>query len=199
MSLTYKTEHDGMILSLTKSPGPKPDNFAELGIPRHPPKSGKFITNEPPFWDSNSLAGALRSLLRQVERRATSGVTFRLEYRPATKRLKDGRVEFAASQDLAFYSKAFDLARKIYPDLKPIAAARAWAHEFATFWNEDTQQEGYKLGGYIMKIGVSLWYNKRRYTSQKVVAEREWYKRYKKARGAKAVRRSGGVRHRKRT
>lgn len=177
-----------MILSITRAPGPKPDNFDELGIPRHPPKSGKFVTDEVPYWNSVDLAVHLRKLLALVSRRATSAVTFRIEYRIG-ERLKDGRFEYPASQDLLFFSRAFDLAGQIYPDLSPVAAARKWAHEFCESWNIDTFNEGYKVGGYIYSIGVALWMNKRRYTSPKAVAEREWYKRYKKARGKKAVKR----------
>jgi hypothetical protein len=195
MRLTTKIEHGGMILSVTKNPGPRPDNFSELGIPRHPPKSGKFTTDEVPYWNSVDLAVALRSILSTVAHRATSGVTFRLEYRAATARLKNGRVEFAASQDLLFYSKAFDLAGKIYTDLKPIAAARKWAHEFATFWNTKTFGEGYKLGGYIVKIGVALWFNKRHYREN--LSSVEWAKRYNKR--AKDNKHRSSLRHRKRT
>jgi hypothetical protein len=188
MPIVIRVEHNGLILSATKSPGPRPDNFVELGIPRHPPKAGKFITDEVPFWNSVDLAKALNRVLSVVSHRATSGVTFRLEYRPG-KRLKDGRFEYPASQDLLFFSRAFDLAGQTYPAMRPVAAARKWAHQFCESWNIDTFNEGYKVGGYIYKIGVALWMNKRRYSDPKKEAEREWYKRYRKARGAKAVKR----------
>ena len=178
-----------MFLTVTKSPGPRPDNFVRLGIPRHPPKAGKFITNEVPFWNSDDLAANLRDLLSVVANRATSGVAFRIEYRTASARLKNGRIEFAASQELSFYSKAFNLPQLVYPDLKPIPAARKWAHEFCTAWNTETFGEGYKVGGYIIKLGVALFFNKRRYKPIKPETEVEWYRRYRKSRGEKAVKR----------
>lgn len=180
--IVQKLEHGRRILSLTMIPGPKPDNFEDLGIPRHPPTSGKFTTDEPPYWDANSLAGSLRKLLSLVRNRAASGVAYRLLYREAGEQNEDGETVFPASQQLKFYSKAFDLPLKIYTDKSPIAAARAYAHEFATTWNTETFGEGYKINGYIYKIGVALMANKRPYR-EGPISSVEWARRYNKSRG----------------
>jgi hypothetical protein len=173
-------------------PAPRPANFRLLGLASHPPPRGPFQTAEPPHYDTRKLVAAFEKVLTSVSKRhadnAVPRIVFRKGHRVESKAAKGRRPKtpyYSFDSPEVIFSAPFNRARLIYPDKRPIPAARAYVPEFLEdFFYEDQGERDSRSGEYyyIVQLGIALQSKRSGFREPKVNA-REWARRYNASRG----------------